>query len=133
MKRLLMLLILSLGIVYSQKVENIQYTCTDYFEGSMVFDNIMWQPTVKLYGLPKLIIKDKVIVVKHKKTFFKNPTLVRKEQMEDGHIEIVWKAKDKKNVEVYVILLQYHEMEQIYFQYDKYIYGYEMQLINKDE
>ncbi len=124
LKRILILLVFGITMCYSQG--SLRYKCTDYFEGTIVFDQVMWKPTEKLYGLPKLIITDNKIVVKHKKTFFKNPTLLSNKLTEDGHQEILWECIDKYKNKAYVIMLKYPEMEQIYFQYESYVYGYEI-------
>ncbi len=120
MKKLLLLVVLSVGLLQAQ---TIKFKCLDYFDGIILKEEVIWDIPKEITKKTVITITDNVIKVPSKKLTYSYDQIIQNEQMED-HKRLVYLVKDNNGTDAYVIFLFYDEYTHIYFQYADIIFGY---------
>jgi hypothetical protein len=128
MKKLLTLLFIVFVSFQLQAQTMLKFNSTHKFEGTIYFDEIMWNPTQDITKKSIVKITDTKITIENGKYWFIPGEQIHESQEVD-HYKMIWKATDENKTNIYLTVLRYEKFYQIYFEYRDVIFGYQMVLI----
>jgi hypothetical protein len=128
MRKLFILLFVGLFAFQLQAQTVLKFKATHKFEGTIYFDEIMWNPTQDIVKKNIVKITDKKITIENGKYWFIPGEQIH-ESVEEDHTKFIWKSTDENKTNIYLTVLVYEEFYQIFFEYRDVIFGYQMVLI----